>query len=61
MTLRFYLLPYLEKYHEAYPHIKVKVTNAPTPETLKFLSEEKIDFGVVSAPFPEMASFRFER
>ena len=57
MTLRFYLLPYLEKYHEAYPHIKVKVTNAPTPETLKFLSEEKIDFGVVSAPFPENGEF----
>lgn len=57
MTLRFYLLPYLEKYHEACPHIKVKVTNAPTPETLKLLSEEKIDFGVVSAPFPENGEF----
>ena len=57
MTLRFYLLPYLEKYHETYPHIKVKVTNAPTPETLKLLLEEKIDFGVVSAPFPENGEF----
>ena len=27
MTLRFYLLPFLEKYHEKYPHIKVTVTN----------------------------------
>ena len=31
MTLQFYLLPYLEKFHEQYPGIKVIVTNAPTP------------------------------
>ena len=51
MTLRFYLLPFLEQFHEKYPGIKVTVTNAPTPETLKLLEEGKIDFGVVSSPF----------
>lgn len=51
MTLQFYLLPYLEKFHERYPDIKVIVTNGPTPETLKNLEEGMIDFGVVSAPF----------
>ncbi|HWT76138.1 MAG TPA: LysR family transcriptional regulator [Mobilitalea sp.] len=51
MTLQFYLLPYLEKFHEKFPKIKVIVTNAPTPETLDFLYEGKIDFGIVSEPF----------
>lgn len=51
MTLQFYLLPYLERFHEKYPSIKVTVTNAPTPETLHFLEEGKIDFGIVSTPF----------
>lgn len=51
MTLKFYLLPYLERFHEKYPGIKVTVTNAPTPETLQNLREGKIDFGVVSTPF----------
>lgn len=50
MTLRFFLLPYLESFHEQYPGIKVVVTNAPTPETLKNLEEEAIDFAVVSGP-----------
>lgn len=50
MTLQFYLLPYLELFHEKYPEIKVTVTNAPTPETIRYLAEEKIDFGVVSEP-----------
>lgn len=51
MTLRFYLLPFLEVFHERYPGIKVIVANAPTPETLKLLRDGKIDFGVVSTPF----------
>ncbi|MCI8691960.1 MAG: LysR family transcriptional regulator [Lachnospiraceae bacterium] len=51
MTLRFYLLPFLEEFHEQYPGIKVIVANAPTPETLRLLREGKIDFGVVSTPF----------
>lgn len=52
MTLQFYLLPYLEQFHELYPGIKVSVTNAPTPETLGYMKEGKIDFGVVSSPIP---------
>lgn len=51
MTLQFYLLPYLEQFHEKYPDIKVVVSNATTPETLNNLNENKIDFGVVSTPF----------
>lgn len=51
MTLQYFLLPYLEKFHETYPDIKVVVTNAPTPETLALLESGTIDFGVVSTPF----------
>ncbi len=53
MTLRFYLLPFLEQFHEKYPGIKVIVSNAPTPEILQYLQEGRIDFGVVSTPFEE--------
>jgi len=41
----------LESFHEKYPNIKVNVTNAPTPETIAYLKEGKIDFGCVSTPF----------
>lgn len=51
MTLQFYLLPYLELFHKKFPGIKVTVTNAPTPDTLEFLYDGKIDFGIVSEPF----------
>lgn len=58
MTLQFYLLEYLELYHESYPEIKVTVTNAPTPETISHLVSGQIDFGVVSTPFSSKYEFR---
>ncbi len=51
MTLQYFLLPYLEHFHEKYPDIKIVVTNAPTPETLSSMEEGRIDFGVVSTLF----------
>lgn len=51
MTLQFFLLPYLEEFHKEYPKIKVSVSNAPTPETIKSLEQGRIDFGVVTTPF----------
>ena len=51
MTLRFFLLPYLERFHELCPGIRIVVSNAPTPETLVSLRSGRIDFGVVSTPF----------
>ncbi len=59
MTLRFFLLPYLEKFHEQHPGIKVTVTNGPTPETLSYLKDDKIDFGVISSPFTETDNLSF--
>ena len=53
MTLKYYLLPYLERFHEKYPGVKVTVTNGPTPETLRYLRDGKIDFCVVSGPLAE--------
>lgn len=50
MTLRFFLLPFLEEFHRLYPKVKIKVTNGPTPETLDSLKKGLIDFGVISLP-----------
>jgi len=61
MTLQFYLLPYLEKFHEKFPKIKVTVTNAPTPETLDYLHDGKIDFGIVSEPFVVKADMEMRK
>ena len=51
LILQFYLLPYLEKFHESYPNIKISVTNVSSPQTLQNLQDGKIDFGIVTTPF----------
>ena len=60
MTLRLFLLPYIEQFHKNYPSVKIKITNATTPETLQHLREGVIDFGVVSAPVEPVATFSFK-
>lgn len=57
MTLKYYLLPYLETFHEKYPKIKVTVYNSPTPETLQSMQDNKIDFGLISSPLPDKTSY----
>lgn len=47
---KYYLLPYLEAFHEQHPGVRIRVTNRTTPETLALLKEGKIDFGIVSLP-----------
>lgn len=61
MTLKYFLLPYLEKFHEVYPDIKFRITNAPTPSTLKYIQEGLIDFGVVSSPVEEKQGIVVEK
>jgi len=62
MTLRFFLLPLIEKFHKNFPLVKIKITNAPTPETLQHLKEGLIDFGAVSDPmdFINNTNFNFK-
>ncbi|MHB1153347.1 MAG: LysR family transcriptional regulator [Eubacteriales bacterium] len=57
MTLEYYLLPYLEKFHRLYPKIKISITNGPTPETIHKLDDELIDFGVISEPISDHHDF----
>lgn len=50
---RHYLLPHLKTFHEAYPYIKIQVTNRTSQETINLLKEGKIDMGIVNLPVSE--------
>ena len=60
MTLRYFLLDYIEWFHKAYPDVKLTVTNAPTPLTLAALYNGQIDFGVISEPLSERDTSRLD-
>lgn len=50
MTLRFFLLDPLADFRRAYPEVKLRVTNNPTPKTVEALRAGELDFGVISGP-----------
>lgn len=47
LTLHHYLLPYLEKFRNDYPHIRLKISNLTTPASIRALEGNFIDFAIV--------------
>lgn len=47
---KHYLLPFLESFHEQYPHVQINLVHGTTPEIVRQLKEGKIDIGIVRTP-----------
>ncbi|MFC4024233.1 LysR family transcriptional regulator [Oceanobacillus longus] len=47
---RYFLLPYLEKFHKGYPGIKLNILNGTTTEICDFIKSGKVDVGVCNLP-----------
>lgn len=43
---RHYLLPYLRKFHQLYPQIKINITNRPSPVCVELLEKGRTDIAV---------------
>lgn len=49
-TTRYFLLPYLEKFHLSYPEIKLDILNGTTTEICEFIKAGKADVGICNLP-----------
>ncbi len=47
---KYVLLPYLQRFIQLHPHVKITITCQSTYRTLALLQEEKIDIGLVGQP-----------
>lgn len=47
---RYFLVPYLEKFHKAFPHIHIKVTNATSIGCVDLLETGQVDIIVTNFP-----------
>lgn len=54
---KYYLLPHLQRFNNAYPNINLNVTNRTTLETINLLKTGKVDIGVVNLPIGDMNEF----
>lgn len=50
---RYFLLPYLEKFHLRYPGIKLSILNGTTTEICDFIKSGKADVGICNLPIYE--------
>lgn len=50
---RHFLLPYLEKFHELYPEIKIEMANSYSSHMLALLKEGKADIAFVNLPWDD--------
>lgn len=50
---RYYLLPYLEAFHEEYPGIKLTILNGTTTEIVRFIRSGQVDVGVCNLPIED--------
>lgn len=49
-ALRLLLLDRLEKFHEKYPHVRLRISNHSTPQAIAALESGLVDFAVVTSP-----------
>lgn len=55
MTLHHYLLPYLRRFRQAFPQIRLRIANTTTPRAVEALKENLIDFAIVISPVDQDA------
>ena len=47
---KYYLLPYLEKFHKLYPEIKIEMANSYSSRLIQFLKEGKSELAFINLP-----------
>lgn len=50
---RYYLLPFLERFHNEHPNIKLKIINRTTLEILELLKSGEVDIGICNLPIED--------
>lgn len=51
---RYYLVPYLNQFHNEYPNIHIKVTNGTSLQCAKLLERNEVDVIVTNSPNPAL-------
>lgn len=59
---KYFLVPYLERFIQLYPKIKIKVINRTSYQIVEILKNGTIDFGIVTLPIHErnIATYEFK-
>lgn len=57
LTMRYFLLPYLERFQHQFPNVAIRIHAYSTPVSVSALSAGNIDFSLVITPIEEAEDF----
>ncbi len=58
VALRCFLLPILKEYQKCYPHVRLKVYNYSTPQSIHALRSGNVELAFVTSPIPNPRELR---
>ena len=53
-TCRYFLLPYLQKFHRKFPDVPIKITNASSMGCVDLLEQRRVDLIITNFPNPHL-------
>lgn len=55
---RYFLIPYLNRFHTEYPNVHIKIINQPSSTCLEMLKQNQVDFIIVNSPIDQVHNYR---
>lgn len=56
---RYFLIPYLNRFHTEYPNVHIKVINHPSSNCLEILKQNQVDLVIVNTPLEHLEKCAF--
>ena len=58
---RYFLVPYLKKFHDLFPNVPIKVTNATSVKCVELLEQRKVDMIITNFPNADLSKEHLQK
>lgn len=58
---RYFLIPYLNRFHTEYPNVGIKIVNHPSAVSMELLRQNQVDLVIVNTPLPQLEKCTFTK
>ena len=56
---RYFLIPFLNRFHTEYPHVHIKIINQPSFVCMELLKQNQVDFVIVNSPIEHLHKYAY--
>lgn len=58
---RYFLVPYLNRFHTQYPNVHIKIMNQPSSICMELLKQNQVDLVIVNTPMEQLKNYSFSK